>query len=169
MNPNQTDIEPWYKQGWPWALIAIPFFTVIAGVTTFMIANDTSDSLVIDDYYKAGLAINSNLERLEKGKQLEFKGLLEFDQDNQLFILKATAIEPLEKDLTLYFSHPTLKQKDRIVHLSRLSANQFVGELSDLPKAYWHISIEDKKQHWLVKSRWLYPDKKQLSIDLSQP
>ncbi|MDQ7050446.1 MAG: FixH family protein [Enterobacterales bacterium] len=169
MNHNQTDSEPWYKQGWPWALIAIPFFTVIAGVTTFIIANDTSDSLVQDDYYKKGLAINDNIERLERGHQLKLKAELEFDKDNQLFILTATAINPLPKDLTLSFSHPTLQQQDRLVHLSHLGANQYIGELSDLPSAYWHISLEDKDKHWLIKKRWLYPTKKRLLIAPSQP
>ncbi len=167
MNPSEIDIEPWYKQGWPWALIAIPFFTVVAGVATFIIANNTDDSLVQDDYYKKGLAINSNIERLEQGKALGLKATLEFDQENQLFILTATAAKVLPKNLILKFSHPTLEKKDRQVELSLLHGDQYVGNLTDLNAAYWHISLEDEHKKWLIKTRWRYPDYKQLIIDSS--
>lgn len=46
--PN-PDIKPWYRQFWPWALIAIPFLTVVASAITFWLAVSTSDPLVLDD------------------------------------------------------------------------------------------------------------------------
>ncbi len=63
--PNrQEDLEPWYRQFWPWFLIALPGSVVIASLSTLYIANRYSDDLVVDDYYKDGLAIN-----VELGKQ----------------------------------------------------------------------------------------------------
>lgn len=36
---QKTDQKPWYKQFWPWFIMAIPACGVIAGITTVFIAN----------------------------------------------------------------------------------------------------------------------------------
>ena len=57
------DSQPWYRQFWPWFLIALPATVVVAGLTTWWIAAHKADSLVVDDYYKEGLAINRQLRK----------------------------------------------------------------------------------------------------------
>ena len=37
---------PWYRQFWPWFLIALPLTAVIGGLVTIVIAVRTSDTLV---------------------------------------------------------------------------------------------------------------------------
>ena len=54
---------PWYRQRWPWLLMLGPAIVVVAGIVTAVIAIETDDGLVADDYYKRGLAINQTLER----------------------------------------------------------------------------------------------------------
>ena len=39
---------PWYRQFWPWALIAIPFLTVVASGITLWLAISHPDPLVVD-------------------------------------------------------------------------------------------------------------------------
>ncbi len=60
---NEDQVKAWYKQFWPWFLIALPGSVVIASVATIIIAIKNPDSIVVDDYYKAGLAINRDLSR----------------------------------------------------------------------------------------------------------
>ena len=43
------DIEPWYKQFWPWFIIALPASVVIASFVTLWIAISNPDYLVVDD------------------------------------------------------------------------------------------------------------------------
>jgi hypothetical protein len=162
---NEHAIEPWFKQGWPWALIAIPFLTVVAGVITIFIAADTDDSLVQDDYYKKGLAINSNLERTQQALTDNMKAVVHFDQASNLLFLQLDSKQPLPDTVSLTLSHPTLDQKDRIFELARLAGNEYAVEVKAIEAAYWHLSIEDHTQRWLLKSRWLYPDIKQVKID----
>jgi len=183
---NGLDTQPWYKQGWPWALIAIPFFTVIAGVTTFIIANNTSDSLVQDDYYKKGLAINSNLDRVSLAGTLFLVAKIEIQSESNLIVISLHSDPNLDLndlnldsvsdsvskqnkglpgELILNFFHPTLESKDKTIRLVKLSGNDYVGEFSELANAYWHISLEDSDKVWLMKSRWLYPNKTSLVID----
>ena len=59
----QHPIKPWYRQFWPWFLMALPGAAVIGGITTVIVATIDRDGLVKDDYYKEGLAINRDLAR----------------------------------------------------------------------------------------------------------
>ena len=43
---NQSASLPWYKQFWPWFLIALPASAVIASLYTVSLAVRTTDSLV---------------------------------------------------------------------------------------------------------------------------
>ena len=41
--------KPWYRQFWPWFIIALPASAVVAGLLTLWIAISNPDYLVIDD------------------------------------------------------------------------------------------------------------------------
>ena len=69
-NLPPEDSKPWYRQFWPWFLIALPGAIVVAGINMVFIAHDGADDLVVDEYYKDGLAINRKLEKLERAEQL---------------------------------------------------------------------------------------------------
>lgn len=57
MNSNQQQndvqapviIEPWYKQFWPWFIIALPASVVIASFFTLWLAISNPDHLVVTD------------------------------------------------------------------------------------------------------------------------
>jgi uncharacterized protein len=51
----------WYRQRWPWLLIAGPAIVVVASLTSAWLAVTTDDGLVASDYYKQGLLINRKL------------------------------------------------------------------------------------------------------------
>ncbi len=59
---------PWYKQFWPWFLIAVPLITLVMGGVLLKLAISTEDSLVVDDYYKEGKAINALGKTMKKIK-----------------------------------------------------------------------------------------------------
>ena len=65
-----ADTRPWYRQFWPWFLILLPASVVVAGLSTLYIANRHADDLVVDDYYKDGLAINRQLEKKQRANVL---------------------------------------------------------------------------------------------------
>ena len=48
MKAAPTDIRPWYREPWPWVLIAIPLLTVIASAITYWLAVTRPDYLVLD-------------------------------------------------------------------------------------------------------------------------
>ena len=53
------EARPWYREPWPWILLAIPVATIIAGAITMLIALRGADGVVAEDYYKRGLEIAS--------------------------------------------------------------------------------------------------------------
>ena len=61
MNPLA---KPWYREPWPWLLMAGPVAVVLAGIATTVLAVTTFDGLVADDYYKQGLGINRVIARV---------------------------------------------------------------------------------------------------------
>jgi hypothetical protein len=53
--------KPWYREPWPWLLMAGPAAVIVAGGITTWIAFATFDGLVVEDYYRRGLNINATL------------------------------------------------------------------------------------------------------------
>jgi hypothetical protein len=49
MNENAIIHPPWYRQFWPWVLIAIPLSAVIMGGITLWLALSNPDYLVVDE------------------------------------------------------------------------------------------------------------------------
>ena len=48
MNRDVTP-RPWYREPWPWVLIAIPLLTVIASGVTLWLAVSNPDYIVVED------------------------------------------------------------------------------------------------------------------------
>jgi hypothetical protein len=49
MNRDSQDQRPWYKEPWPWVIIAIPAAAVVAGMYTLYLAISNPDYLVIEE------------------------------------------------------------------------------------------------------------------------
>lgn len=45
---QQLDDKPWYKQFWPWFIMALPMAAVIASIATLVIAIKNPDYLVVE-------------------------------------------------------------------------------------------------------------------------
>ena len=68
-----ADKKVWYKEPWPWILMALPATAVVAGIITLLLAIRSNDGLVADDYYKQGLGINKVLARQEMAAKMGLK------------------------------------------------------------------------------------------------
>lgn len=165
LQQSDLDLTPWYKQGWPWALITIPLLTIIACGVTIYIAFNTDDSLVKDNYYKEGLAINQSIDRIEYARSISLIAKIDIDKDAKLIYLNLQSSQGLPTRLVVKLSHPTLEAKDQNFELESLSGGDYVAELNSLEDAYWHVSVEDESKTWLIKSRWLYPNRTTILLD----
>ena len=56
-------VKPWYKQFWPWFLIALPATVVIWTIMTVIVFTQNSVDLVTEDYYKKEKALMSTFQK----------------------------------------------------------------------------------------------------------
>lgn len=166
--PHDPHWRPWYRHGWVWFLIGIPASAVIAGSVTIWIAVTKADSLVADDYYKEGRAIN---QRLEKDEEAQRRGItlaasLTPTANGMLkirVVYRSSQQGPAPEQLRLRMSHPTIDLLDVTATLmpvttpSALSASGqvFETQVPSIASGKWHVQLEDESSVWRVKSIWI--------------
>lgn len=151
MHAPREDSQPWFKQFWPWFLISIPAGTIVAAMFTINLAVETSDGLVKDDYYKEGLAIHKDADRVLEADRLGLHGELSHDPASGRveLLLEGTPSKLLK--LTLY--HPTRSHQDQLVDLQSAGNGRYVGRLDTLAPANWRVSVEPENGEWRISGR----------------
>lgn len=134
----REDLEPWYRQFWPWFLILLPASVVVAGITMVFIANRGADDLVIDEYYKDGLAINRKLEKKERAEALGIGASLEV---SGMEILVRTTGPVDSQKLQLLLSHPLEADSDFQVTVVQSVPGEYRGRLQAAIAARWHWAL----------------------------
>ena len=101
---------PWYRQFWPWFLIALPLLSVVAGLILLGFALDSRDSLVRDDYYKEGMMINQSIRRDQAAAAARLSARIELSADARELLVV------LEGELTDWPSEFTLQDHQKRVN-----------------------------------------------------
>lgn len=137
------DTQPWYRQFWPWFLIMLPASVVVAGLTTLFIANRHADDLVVDEYYKDGLAINRQLEKKQRAELAGISAQLVFE-GKRVTVQLAGPVDATA--LQLYLSHPLEADSDFQAQLDRIAPGYYQGSLQQViaPRWHWTLEFEDK-------------------------
>jgi hypothetical protein len=145
-NPLQGDSKPWYRQFWPWFLIMLPATVVIASLYTVYIAIHGADDLVVDDYYRDGLAINLQLEKKQLAESLGVSAKLNFS-GKQVTVQVAG---PVTADsLLLMLSHPIEADHDFSLLVVRTAPGTYRGQLPSPASPHWHWTLElDQDDGW---------------------
>ena len=121
------DTLPWYRQFWPWFLILLPASMVVASLYTVYLASRGADDLVVDDYYRDGLAINTQLEKQQRAQALGVSATLRVNGDT---VEVTTAGPDLGTQLLLSFAHPLEADRDFRVTLTRVAPTSYRGTLA---------------------------------------
>lgn len=132
------DTEPWYRQFWPWFLILLPACVVVASLFTLYIANRGADDLVVDDYYKDGLAINRQLEKKQRSQELGISATLRF-ADGYATVRIAGPVDAAS--LNLLLSHPLEADRDFSVNLARIAPGIYQALLPAAIAPRWHWTL----------------------------
>jgi hypothetical protein len=122
-----NDATPWYRQRWPWFLIALPASAVIGGVITAVLAVRTFDGPVAADYYKQGLAINQEVDRAQLARVLGLEARVVLagiaEGDSVRVEVRSQRALPAEATVQLRLVHPGWPGEDRIAVLRRVDAD----------------------------------------------
>lgn len=149
---------PWYKQFWPWFVIALPAASVIAGIATVIIASHDADSLVVDDYYKSGLAINKVIARDKQAEKLGLSAHIVFNRERQQVQLVLSSQQAVTYDkLTLQLLHPTKSHQDVTISLEQTQPATYQGNSGDLSSGSWHVLLEPEDKTWRLTGRLSLP------------
>ena len=155
MNLNtQLDSGPWYRQPWPWLLMAGPASVVVAGFITLALAIESSDGLVADDYYKQGKAINKTLHRDEVAQSLGYQAVLTLAATDNRISLAFASATPNSAELNLLMAHSTRSGFDRNVVLTRQADGRYIAALPPLAPGQWQLILEDANRQWRLTGNW---------------
>jgi hypothetical protein len=135
-------MTPWYRQRWPWLIMAGPLAVLVAGAVTTWIAFASADGLVAEDYYKQGMGINRRLAREEAARAQGISAQVELSS-SIVVTLQGAAPEAL----FVHLAHATRAGHDVRLRLVP-SGGKYVAELPPLPPGRWHIAIEDPRGTW---------------------
>ncbi|MBI1732427.1 MAG: FixH family protein [Gammaproteobacteria bacterium] len=148
--PADKSERPWYRQPYLWLLIAFPAISVAAGLATLFIAAKSWDGLVVDDYYRRGMEINSDLDRDRAAAVRGLNAALELEPGAKRFriLLAAQSAQAAPQALRVSFLHRTRNGFDRQVNATLLPASAgatpFIYEAAtpDLVRGRWDVLIE---------------------------
>ena len=147
---SMPPVVPWYRQLWPWLLISLPASAVVAGFITLWLAATTNNSLVVDDYYKEGKAINLQLARDRVATQMGLTGTLSRAPDGTARLeLAATGGSPLPDTVTVRLVHATRAEQDMTLSLQAVRAGVYAARGTTLPQTgRWNVHVEDPGSSW---------------------
>ena len=141
---------PWYRHPIVWLIIAIPAAAVIMGIVIVTLAIRVPESVVRDDYYQAGRAINLDLKGTHRAAELGVAAtLLGSPEDGWLLEVQQRQGRPNDRPLEVLFAHPTQADKDVAFSLPRTTQG-WSGLIE--PIGGRHIlSIRSTEDNWLLR------------------
>lgn len=139
--------KPWYREPWPWFLIALPATAVVAGLATVWIAAKSADGLVVGDYYKAGLAINQTLARDDAARALKLVATVTGDSDTLAVNLEGR-IASYPDTLSLTLAHPTRQGEDQTLTLAHAGNGHYRTAMPTLADGKWQLQLTDAATSW---------------------
>ncbi len=134
---------PWYRQRWPWLLMAGPAIVVVAALSTAWLAATTDDGVIADDYYRRGLLVNKEIDRAARASALQLSAVLRVAPDGAATLELAGAADPAAAPpaVRVLLAHPTRAGQDTSVVLTRGPGGVYVGSIAPRP-GRWLVMVE---------------------------
>lgn len=157
--PTRMDDGPWYREPWPWLIMAGPAAVVVAGIVTYAIAARTENALVVDNYYKEGLAINRVLDAQRYAAEHHYRARIGWTPDGKASV-SFTGDGALPAVMALSYVHPTHARRDVSVALERVAPGEYVASqsigaaalASESPR--WYLRLHDAGGTWQLAGEW---------------
>ena len=145
LHPEEQPTEAWYRQFWPWFLIALPGSVVVASFFMLYLAIKHADTLVSDNYYRDGLAINQVLFQDVRARELGLSAQLNFDLAQGVLAIELSRTSNVSQEqgdyLTLQLLHPTDFKADRTITLQTAGDGRYRGSLPNLPPHRFYLRL----------------------------
>lgn len=161
---TEQDTQPWYRQFWPWFLIALPASAVVASLYTVSLAVRSSDSLVISG--DAGMDVVAERHRAaeRRADSLGLEAELAIDRATGAVSAVLTSREQADapKTLDLLLSHPTVAARDTTITLAAAIPDAagnpvFAGHFVGVPSGRWYVVLtpsDTAADDWRLTGVW---------------
>lgn len=135
------DSKPWYRQFWPWFLIILPGTVVVAALSTVVIAVRHADNLVVDEYYKEGLAINRKLTLDRHAAEQHITARLAMGGERVMVQLPLD-LDSYPQALKLLLQHPTDSDQDLRLTLANQGAGHYTHTMNAPLEGRWYVTLK---------------------------
>jgi hypothetical protein len=157
---TEQDVKPWYRQFWPWFLIALPASAVIASLYTVSLAVRTTDSLVVSSDDGMDVVAERHLAAEALATELGLGARLEIDPMSGAIVATVTTEAQVDwpKTLDLLLSHPAFAGRDREITLTTSRPDDagnptWSGHFVSVPEGRWYVVLADGDT-WRLNGTW---------------
>ena len=148
---SHQDDKPWYRHFWVWVVILLPASSVVAGITTVIIAVNNAHERVVDDWYTDGRGINKSRQEEKRADELGLTATLN-NRDGRAMLFFANEDAVSAPSLKLALRHPTQSRRDQVLRLVREAPGRYSAPVS-LPTGRWVASLEPEPGDWRIRQR----------------
>ena len=133
---------PWYREPWPWLLMAGPFIVVVACIATAWLAFKSNDGLVAADYYRQGLMVNRKVPRAEADPAYGVGATIAVTAGGEVRA-RIEGRGDVPRDVRLKLSRPGATESE-VVLLRPVADGDYIGTLSAPPTGRWLVTLESR-------------------------
>ena len=118
---QREDTDPWYRQFWPWFIIALPASAVVAGLYTLWLAGQTTDSLIFQSDDGIDVVTERNTAAEQAALRLGIRAVVNIQPDTGAVVVTVSAPQDtrLPASLELQLRHPTMASRDAVIDLQQ--------------------------------------------------
>ena len=156
---DREDTKPWYRQFWPWFIIALPASAVIAGLTTLWIAMQTTDSLVLVPEQGVRAEADRQVAAARLASELGLAAAVDIDLATGVVtaVIRSGDLENFPATLEFEMSHPAFADRDRLITLTRAMPDAagnpvWVGHFVSVPQGRYYAVL--KSSEWRLSAEW---------------
>jgi hypothetical protein len=144
MNRPPASLRPWYRQPWPWLLMAPPAASIALGIAMWALAARSDDGLVANDYYKRGLEINRRVRDATPRAESRLGAVVRVDERGEVVARIEGLADPADATpvIRLRIAQPSHAVAERVVVLARDAAGDYVGRLDPPSEGRWVVTLE---------------------------
>ena len=160
MAAEREDLEPWYRQFWPWFIISLLGFSVIASLSTVWIALQTTDSLVLKSDDGIQIVAERRISAEQLANELDLAALLAFNLDTGAVsaAIRAGALDETPAVLELEFTHPAFANRDQLITLHQAQPDAegnpvWSGYFVEIPDGRWYVTLRSGDA-WRLSGEW---------------
>ena len=130
----------WYREPWPWLLMAGPLVVVLASLASAWLAVRSDDGVVAGDYYKRGLEINRKVPFKAADPVSRLGATITVSPQGEVHArVEGLAAEP--RELRLELSRPGVAGNETIV-LRPGTDGAYIGAIAERGPGRWIVTLE---------------------------